>query len=161
MIAVIGCGNANRCDDGVASEILRVLAAGRLGREPRVRLLDTGTDGMSVMFSARGSRALIILDACRSGSIPGAIFEVPGSELARRHAPSFTLHDFRWEHALDAGRRLFGESFPSDVVVILIEAESTALGIGLSPSVAAAAGAAVARVESLVDARLPCLETAR
>ena len=40
-----------------------------------VSLLDAGTDGMAVIFGARGCRTLVIIDACRSGSEPGAIFE--------------------------------------------------------------------------------------
>jgi hydrogenase maturation protease len=46
-----------------------------------VGLLDAGTDGMAVVFAARGCRTLIIIDAYLSGSDPGAIFEVPGTEL--------------------------------------------------------------------------------
>ena len=76
----------------------------RRRNDPEVRLLDAGTDGMAVMFAARGCRTLILVDACRSGSEPGAIFEVPGSELAQPYAPGLNLHDFRWDHALYAGR---------------------------------------------------------
>ena len=39
---------------------------------------------MAAMFAARGCRTLIIVDASRSGSEPGAIFEVPGAELELR-----------------------------------------------------------------------------
>ena len=89
-----------------------------------MQLLDAGTDGMAVMFAARGCRSLIVVDACRSGSEPGAIFEVPGAELEQRYQPTLNLHDFRWDHALHAGRAIFGEEFPDDVVVLLIEAET-------------------------------------
>lgn len=158
-IAVIGCGNPNRSDDGVGCEILRALAAGGLATDGRVRLLDAGTDGMAVMFAARGCRTLIIVDACRSGSPPGAVFEVPGTELEQRHRPTLTLHDFRWDHALYAGRRIFGDAFPMDVTVLLIEAGTLDLGTGLSPDVAAAAAKVIERVEILVRSRLQETET--
>src|SRR5271154_5638649 len=103
MIAVIGCGNTNRCDDGVGAAVLRSLAERGLGDDAGVKLLDAGTDGMAVMFAARGCHSLIVIDACRSGSEAGAVFEVPGAELAQRSNPSFTTHDFRWDHALHAG----------------------------------------------------------
>lgn len=77
MIAIIGCGNANRSDD----------AAG----------------------------------------------------LESRHVPSLTLHDFRWGHALHAGRKMYREAFPKDVTAHLIEARSLALGCGLSPDIREAA----------------------
>ncbi len=155
MIAVIGCGNPNRRDDGAGPEVIRRLRArGRTAGDDQVQLLDAGTDGMSVMFAARGCRSLIIVDAARTGSDPGALFEVPGSELEQAHSPNLTLHDFRWDHALYAGRRIFRDSFPSDVTVLLIEAESVALGLGLSAPVAATVERVVSRVEGLIDHRL-------
>jgi hydrogenase maturation protease len=99
MLLVIGCGNSNRRDDGVG-----VLVAQRLLTAPShggsVEIFDAGTNGMDVMFKARGADKLIIVDACTSGGEPGAVFEVPGSELENRPVPSYTLHDFRWDHAL-------------------------------------------------------------
>lgn len=155
MIAVIACGNANRSDDGAGLEVLRALKARGLDASgPNVRLLDAGTDGMAVMFAARGCRSLILVDACRSGSEPGAIFEVPGTELAQAYEPSLNLHDFRFDHALHAGRMIFREDFPSDVVVFLIEAETVALGLGLSAPVAAAIEKAADRIGALIEERL-------
>jgi hydrogenase maturation protease len=154
MIAVIGCGNTNRRDDGVGSAVLRRLAGRGLARAGGVKLLDAGTDGMAVMFAARGCRSLILIDACRSGAAPGAVFEVPGAELERPEPPSFTTHDFRWDHALHAGRRVLRQSFPDDVTVLLVEAASVELGIELSPAVAEAAVTVADRVETLVRDRL-------
>jgi hydrogenase maturation protease len=155
MIAVIGCGNSNRRDDGAGPAVLLMLAARGLARErPAVHLLDAGTDGMAVMFAARGCRTLIVVDACRSGSPPGAIFEVPGAELEQCYQPSFGMHDFRWNHALYAGRSMYREDFPADVTVLLIEAGSLELGVGLSPVVADAADRVADRIGELVHARL-------
>lgn len=154
MIAVIGCGNSGRGDDAAGPEVLRRLRLRGRCQDARVRLLDGGIDGMSVMFAARGCDSLIIIDACRSGSEPGALFEVPGTELEQAHRPSFTLHDFRWDHALHAGRRLYGAGFPLDVTVLLIEAQSTDFSLGLSPPVAQAVERAINRVEVLVRSRL-------
>jgi hydrogenase maturation protease len=155
MIVVVGCGNPNRLDDGAGLEVLRLLNARGVGRDARrVRLLDAGTDGMAAMFAARGCRTLIIVDACRSGSEPGATFEVPGAEFEQRYAPSLNLHDFRWDHALFAGRRIFRDDFPSDVMVMLIEAQTIELGIGLSPAVSAAVAKTVDRIDGLIASRL-------
>jgi len=155
MLAVIGCGNPNRCDDGVGPAVIRALRdRAAWGETTGVKLLDVGTDGMAAMFAARSCRSLIVVDACRSGSPPGAIFEAPGSEFAADYAPSLNLHDFRWENALYAGRMMFHEAFPSDVTVLLIEAATVDFGIELSPSVSAAATKVVARIERLIEARL-------
>ena len=94
---------------------------------------------MDVMFQARGCTTLIIVDANSSGSKPGSIFKVPGNELENLPEPSYNLHDFRWDHALYAGRKIFKEQFPSDITVYLIEVANLSLGLELSPDVASAA----------------------
>jgi hydrogenase maturation protease len=159
MTVVIGCGNPNRSDDGVGPEVVRALR-GRGIASADVRLLDAGTDGMAVIFAARGCRTLIIIDACRSGSGAGAIFEVPGAELEQQYQPSLNLHDFRWDHALHAGRMLLRDDFPTDVTVLLVEVESIDFGVGLSPAVSDAAAKVVDRVEALILARKPMAQTA-
>jgi hydrogenase maturation protease len=148
MIAVIGCGNLNRSDDGVGIEVVRALKA-----MDGLKLLDAGTDGMAVMFGARGCATLIVIDSCSTGSEPGSIFEVPGGELAQVHEASINLHGFRWDNALFAGKKIFREQFPSDVVVLLIEGRSFELNIGLCPEVAEARDKVTARVEALIAER--------
>jgi hydrogenase maturation protease len=151
VISVIGCGNLNRSDDGVGVAVIRALR--RLDQRQDVKLFDAGTDGMSVMFAARGSSTLIVIDCCSTGSPAGAVFEVPGSELSSAHVPSLNLHDFRWQHALHAGRQIFRESFPKDVVILLVEARTVALGIGLSAEVEAASAKVCTRIGALISER--------
>ncbi len=147
MLAIIGCGNPNRSDDGAgvvaARHLLATLAAAPV---PGVCVFDTGTSGLEVMFKARGSRELILIDACSSGSEPGAIFELPGQALERSPEPAYTLHGVRWEHALYAGRKIFKQEFPERVTVYLIEQQSLELGLELSPPVAQAVARVVTKV---------------
>lgn len=153
-IAIVACGNPNRGDDGAGQEVLRLLRSDAALAFPHgaARLLDAGTDGMAVMFAAKGCSTLIIVDACRSGSESGAVFEVPGSELEQPPRSSFNLHDFRWDHALFAGRQMFREDFPSDVSVFLIEAENLDFGISLSEPVLAGARKVAERISIIVTA---------
>ncbi|MBU7583288.1 MAG: hydrogenase maturation protease [Nostoc sp. TH1S01] len=136
MLTIIGCGNLNRCDDAVG-----VIIAQRLQQylaenlHPHVRVYDCGTAGMEVMFQARGSKKLVIIDASSTNSEAGAIFKVPGKELEALPEPSYNLHDFRWDNALAAGRKIFQDDFPEDVTVYLIEAANLGLGLELSPVV--------------------------
>jgi hydrogenase maturation protease len=151
MLVVIGCGNLNRSDDGVGVRVIQQLRSHWGGAPPAgVRLFDAGTGGMEVMFQARGADALIIVDACRSGSQPGAVFCLPGSEIDGAHQPGYSLHDFRWDHAVYAGRRIFGAAFPSDLTVYLVEAGSLELGTELTEPVQAAA----ANVCAFIDQRI-------
>lgn len=159
-VVVIACGNPTRTDDGVGAEVLRRLVARGCGADPAsVKLLDAGTDGVAVIFAARGCRRLIVVDACRSGSEPGAVFEIPGSELGDRAGRPLATHDFRWDDAIAAGRRIFGDEFPADVTVFLIEAQSLDFGIGLTPIAWVAAAKAADRIATLLSA-VPALEVA-
>lgn len=150
-LVIVGCGNLNRSDDGVGVRVIDHLRA-RWGEQApaNVRLFDAGTGGMEVMFQARGAAALVIVDACRSGSEPGAVFRVPGSEIDNAHQPAYSLHDFRWDHAVYAGRRIFGERFPADLTVYLVEAGSLELGTELSAPVEAALGKVCEQIDTQV-----------
>ncbi len=136
MLSIIGCGNPNRQDDGAGVYVAQKLMS-QLKEHPykNVQVFDAGTSGMDIMFQARGSGALIIIDANQSNSEAGTIFEVPGKELENMPEPSYNLHDFRWDNALYAGRRIYQDDFPKDINVFLIEAEALDLGIGLSDKV--------------------------
>lgn len=154
QIAIIACGNLNRRDDGAGQEVLRLLKSQQYGSLPEnVSLFDAGTDGMAVMFAAKNCSTLIIIDACRTGSESGTVFEVPGAELEQEPKQSFNLHDFRWDHAIFAGRKIYRENFPADVTIMLIEAEQLDFGIGLSEKVAEAAQKAARKIHQLIAAR--------
>ncbi|HCQ22841.1 MAG: hydrogenase maturation protease [Aphanizomenon flos-aquae MDT14a] len=155
MLTIIGCGNLNRNDDGVG-----VIIAQRLQQylaqnpHPKIRVFDCGTAGMEVIFQARGSEKLIILDASCTGSEAGAIFKVPGKELEALPEPSYNLHDFRWDHALAAGRKIFGDDFPQEVTVYLIEAANLDLGLELSPVVQRSADLVFAELITVIEENL-------
>jgi hydrogenase maturation protease len=146
----------NRSDDGVGVVVAQTLLT-RLKANPRpyVRVFDAGTGGIEVMFQARGCRKLIIIDASRTGAEPGALFRVPGSELTTQHEPTYSLHDFRWDHALAAGRKIFPDQFPRDVTVYLIEAASLDLGLELSAPVRAAAERVLSDLQREIDTYEP------
>ncbi len=152
MMVVIGCGNLNRGDDGVGVVIARRLSREHGKSNDRVKIFDAGTGGMEIMFEARGADKLIIVDACASGSEPGAIFEAPGGEFENASPPSYTLHGFRWDHALYAGRRIFANAFPRDVTVFLVEAKSLDYGLDLSPEADRAADIVVGKIGALIGA---------
>lgn len=156
MLTIIGCGNTNRSDDGAGVYVAQRLQAW-LAEHPRrnVRVFDAGTGGMEVMFQARGSTCLVIVDAGKTGSPPGSIYRVPGEELVADRADSYSLHDFRWDHALYAGRRIFRENFPDDVTVFLIEAATLELGLALSAPVKQSADEVVGLIREIITAYEP------
>jgi len=147
-LAVIGCGNPARCDDGVGVAVVRELAKRRAPQD--VDLIDAGTGGFDVMFRIRGARRVVIVDACRSGSEPGAVFRLPAREAMTPVEHRYSLHGLRWDHALFAGSRMFGDAFADHAEVVLVEAREFGFGLELSPPVRAAAARVVALLEPLV-----------
>jgi hydrogenase maturation protease len=94
---------------------------------------------MDVAFQMRGVPHVILVDACRSGSEPGAMFRLPG--VAVEQLPplrGINLHAFRWDHALAFARWLLKDDYPPRITVYLVEAEQFAPGTELSPKVAEA-----------------------
>src|ERR1044071_5676324 len=154
MITVIGCGNPARSDDGAGVWVAQQLMS-NYQDDAEVHVLDAGTSGIEVMFRARGSSALIIIDAVASGAEPGQLYEVPGAELANPAPQRPGAHGFRWDHALHAGRMTFGAAFPQQVAVFLIEAADLSLGLELTAPVAAAAAKLIPLVRERIDSYRP------
>ena len=147
MIAVIACGNLNRSDDGVGPVVLQALQQHKgLTQRSDLRLYNAATDGLAVMFQARGCEQLILLDACRSGQPAGALFELDGCQFESQREPPRDSHAFRWDDALTIGRKLYGHDFPQNIRVFLIEAQDLSLGLELTAPVANAAQNLAARL---------------
>jgi len=150
-LTIIGCGNLNRNDDAVG-----VIIAQRLQQylatypHPHVKVYDCGTAGMEVMFKARGSKHLIIIDASSTNSEPGAVFQLPGEELEAIPEPSYNLHDFRWDNAIAAGKKIFKDDFPICVTVYLIEAANLDFGWELSPAVSHSADFVFEQIKTII-----------
>lgn len=145
---IIGCGNLLRGDDAAGPVFIRRLW--ERGLPQGVRCADGGTGGMDVAFQMRGVPEVVLVDACRSGSEPGSIFQIPGSEV--EHLPplaGINLHAFRWDHALAFAHWLLKEDYPRNITVYLIEAEVLEIGAELSPAV----DKALARLEETFYAK--------
>lgn len=134
---IIGCGNLLRGDDAAGPVLVRRMWDA--GLPERMLCADGGTGGMDVAFQMRGVPHVILVDACRSGSEPGTLFELPGEEVEQLPPLSgINLHSFRWDHAIAFARWLLGDQMPQKITVFLIEGADFDFGEGLSPPVDAA-----------------------
>jgi hydrogenase maturation protease len=145
---IIGCGNLLRGDDAVGPVLIQRMW--RRGLPAGVHCADGGTGGMDVAFQMRGVPHVILVDACQSGSEPGAIFEVPGEEVEQLPpVAGINLHAFRWDHAIAFGHWLLKDDYPEKITVYLVEGAEFEIGAALSPAVDAAIDKLV---EKLFDA---------
>ncbi len=115
-----------------------------------LQIVEAGINGMDVLLQAHGASKLTIIDACSSDSEPGTIFHVSGLELMNRPPPSFHPHNFRWDHAVHAGRIIFQDEFPQDITVFLVEVFDTTFGENLSQAVAESVDRVCAMITSLI-----------
>ena len=133
-VVVIGCGNILRGDDAAGPIVIRKLW--QRGASEWARLVDGGTAGMDVAFQMNGAERVILIDASATGSEPGTLFRVPGSEITDLPAPTeIHSHSFRWDHALSFAKWLLKDRYPEEIEVWLIEAAQTEHGAKLSPAV--------------------------
>lgn len=140
---IIGCGNVLRGDDATGPVLIQRMWA--RGLPDHVHCADGGTGGMDVAFQMRGVRHVVLVDACQSDSEPGAIFEVPGTEVEQLPpVDGINLHAFRWDHAIAFGHWLLKDEYPKQVTVYLIEGAEFKVGEALSPAVDTA-------IDKLVD----------
>lgn len=131
---IVGCGNLLRGDDATGPVLIRRMW--ERGLPDGVHCADGGTGGMDVAFQMRGVPHVILVDACQSGSEPGAMFEVPGEEVEQLPpVEGINLHAFRWDHAIAFGRWLLKDDYPEKVTAYLIEGEDFEVGEKLTPSV--------------------------
>jgi len=145
-VLVVGCGNLLRGDDGVGPVLVRHLW--ERGIPDGARIVDGGTAGMDVAFQMRGAGRVVLIDAATTGSEPGTIFRVPGSELGELPPlQGLHTHMFRWDHALAFARWALGDAYPADITVFLVEVADVALGAELSAPVVAAMEEVIALIE--------------
>ncbi|MBN3885034.1 MAG: hydrogenase maturation protease, partial [Nostoc sp. JL34] len=62
----------------------------------------------------------------------------------------YNLHDFRWDNALAAGRKIFQNDFPEEVTVYLIEAANLGFGLELSPIIKHSADLVFEEITALI-----------
>ena len=124
-----------------------------------LQIIEAGTNGIDVLLQAHGAGKLTLIDACSSGSEPGTVFHLSGHDLMNRPPPHFNPHNFRWDHAIHAGRIIFHDAFPQDITVFLIEVLDTTFGENLSPDVAASVEKTCAMIISFIHASSPPFPT--
>jgi hydrogenase maturation protease len=142
-LVVLGIGNALLGDDG-----LGVHAIGALRETPglpdRVRLVDGGTGGLSLLPVVAGADALVLIDAVDVGAEPGSVHLLTGSGRAGSGGdmdlyaslPRLSMHQVGVADLLSAARLTGG--LPDRVVLVGAQPGRLEPDLRLSPAVAAA-----------------------
>jgi len=145
-VLVVGVGNAD-CGDDAAG----LLAARRLEqmRLPGVRVIELSGDAARLMEAWQGISRALVIDAVRSGDVPGMIHRLdPGARPLPAGLFRTSTHTFSVVEAVELARAL--QWLPAHLLLYGIEGEEFAPGTGLSPAVEAA----VERVVAFIRAEL-------
>lgn len=134
---VIGVGNRFRGDDAAGIRVAEKLRAKAL---PTLRVLEREGDLSSLLDAWTGERAVVLVDATRSGAPAGTVrrFDAAAGALPALFAQGST-HLLGVAEAVELARALGG--LPPSLVVFGIEGASFEAGEALSPAVAAAVDA--------------------
>lgn len=144
MIRIIGIGSPFG-DDAVGLEIARILAD---SPPPDCEVIEADRPGTALVDLLEGAKAVILIDAVRSGAAPGTIHEFRFDELDHCAARFVSSHDLGVAAALQLARRLGRAPTVGRVIGIEIAPSSSAELRELSPHTRIALHRAVARVRS-------------
>jgi hydrogenase maturation protease len=149
-ILVLGLGNMLLSDDGVGPALLEQLAVYEGRWNGQVEFLDGGTQGLALLGHLSGRRALIIVDALKTGAAPGTVHRLTLPEL-REVSPgrANSGHESNAGELLAAAQLL--DELPDQLFVVGVEPEQITTGVGLSASVQEALPAASDQVACLLS----------
>ena len=118
--AVIGLGNPLLTDDGVGLELLEAL---RADGWVDVDLVDGGTWGLSLLPTLADADRVLVLDAVRSGNVPGTVVRGSNDDIPRLYRYPLSPHQIDLSEVLAAAEMSGG--LPEHVEVIGVEPAST------------------------------------
>jgi len=130
QLAIVGVGNLLLSDEGVGVHVVRALRGTLL--PSGVAVFEFGTRGLEILEAVEGFKKVVIVDAVRSGAVPGSIRRWRLGELLDAAAPSMvSLHEIDLLTTLKVGRAT--AKLPDDVVIVGIEPKALSPGLELSP----------------------------
>ncbi|NJD59505.1 MAG: hypothetical protein C3F13_04005 [Anaerolineales bacterium] len=155
-IVVIGVGQSLRGDDGAGLAAVRLWYATYQEKliRPAVRMELAELPGISLLSLLEGYQSAILVDAVRSGSIPGTILQITEGQLDQFSSGSRSAHGWGVAETLTLGRSTVSEQLPRKIILIGIEAGQIKLGENLSPQVEQSLLEAARLIEQLVSEAL-------
>lgn len=153
-LLVLGLGNVLLQDDGVGAAAVTLLRD-HYQFPSRVRVLDGGTLGLSLLPYLENADALILVDAVRADEPPGSFVRLEGEGVPPAVATRLSPHQIGVADLLDGARWL--DRYPKRVVLLGVVPESMELAVGLSPKVARALPNLIVRIAHEIAALgFPC-----
>ena len=146
-IVVIGLGNPYMKDDGIGIFVARYMKNNQTFRN-KIFVFEYVSIDLSLLLQFKGATKIILIDAVRSGNVPGTVSKY---RIASRSEPLLelpTLHELQIHDIIDVSERGL---LTCPVVVIGVEPEQVSLGEGLSNVVSNSLGRIIEEVGAEVE----------
>ena len=132
-ILVVGVGNPLLKDEGVGAHVVRRLSCNVY--PPFVRILDCGTDLLSLTSSFGDPEKIIIIDAVRTGKKPGHVRKFQYSELQDMKSNMRSAHQLSMIEILKLLKHTYLKNSKCEIILIGIEPKIIELGTELSDEI--------------------------
>ncbi|HKM80551.1 MAG TPA: hydrogenase maturation protease [Candidatus Acidoferrum sp.] len=148
-VLVLGLGNTLLSDDGVGPALLDCLSSSAQRWEGQVEFVDGGTQGLALLGCLSGRKALIIVDAVKTGAPPGTVHRMTLGELRSANpGRAGSAHEGNAGELLAAAQLV--DELPDRLFVVGVEPKKIATGYGLSAPVKRALPEASKEVNQLL-----------
>lgn len=145
-VLVLGIGNPLMGDDGAGVELAHRLQERDYG--PLVHVEEGGTQGMTLLPLLEDADTLILLDAVRTGALPGTVVTRSREELPRHFSRVMSPHQIGMKEVLGAAQ-LCG-TLPRAITLVGVEALHTDFCRPMSAEVQEALPKALDTAEALI-----------
>ena len=154
---ILGIGQSLRGDDGAGlaavSRWQALYPVQALYPDLCVVLLEL--PGLALLDYLAGAQQVLLVDAVRSGRMPGSLHLLSEADLSEFDCGSGSAHGWGVAETLALGRRLQPEKMPARVDILGIVAGEVNLGDQLSSQVDAALDRAAAVIAAWLDMNFP------
>ena len=146
-VLIMGIGNSLLQDDGVGVLITERLSE-VFAHDSRIRCLDGGTLGLSLLPDIESSPCLIVVDAAELGAEPGTLRVFRNEEMDRQlSGRKTTVHEVALADLMAAAA--MSGSQPSQRALVAIQPESTEWGLEPTAEVSKRVPEACLLIESM------------
>lgn len=124
---IIGIGNILQKDDGIGVHVAQRLDKMTLPQD--VQVIDCGTGLINLLSYLTDIDKLIVIDAIKTGSLPGTIFKLQDKDIYESPSNSSSLHHFSIMDTLKILDKISKKPF---TIIIGIEPKEINIGMELS-----------------------------
>ncbi|HRZ14252.1 MAG TPA: hydrogenase maturation protease [Candidatus Omnitrophota bacterium] len=130
MKRIIGCGNLLLQDEGVGIHLIEYLKHQTLPED--IELIDGATGGFDLIPFIEDAEKVVIVDAIRAGSVPGAIYRFTPDNFETNAELNTSLHDVTLK---DIFRIIQLKRILPPVVIFGVEPKAMDLGMELTADI--------------------------